>query len=206
MASISTRWPWSWPRSACGSMPSRSARRLTLSTKAKKRVHKGHPLCNLAIVARAIGSPTLTHHYAMLSSAGDIYWKHQEPHLQHGGYAPTMLEQFESHQQQRAWREKIENDLKSIPTDKPWYLESFLAARWFSEPYAQHFMNRAGWKSTEAGHSLKCCSIPSSILAARPTQPLVLASRPQPASWYPLRLVLRSILLARLPRSKWIWW
>src|SRR5262249_23206260 len=159
MASISTRWPWSWPRSACGSMPSRSARRLTLSTKAKKRVHKGHPLCNLAIVARAIGSPTLTHHYAMLSSAGDIYWKHQEPHLQHGGYAPTMLEQFESHQQQRAWREKIENDLKSIPTDKPWYLESFLAARWFSEPYAQHFMNRAGWKSTEAGHSLKCCSI-----------------------------------------------
>jgi Restriction endonuclease len=105
----------------------------------KKRLHKGGPLCNLAIVAREIGSPALTRHYAMLSSAGDIYWEHEDPELRFGGYAPTMLEQFESHHQQREWREKIRSDLKSRCTDKPRYVESFLASRWFSETYAQHF-------------------------------------------------------------------
>jgi hypothetical protein len=79
---------------------------LKQEVKTKSRLHKGHPLCNLAIVAREIGSPTLTRHYALLSSAGDIYWKHKEPDLQHGGYAPTMLEQFESNQQQQEWRKK----------------------------------------------------------------------------------------------------
>ena len=38
--------------------------------KTKTRLHKGHPLCNLAIIARDIGSPALSRHYAMLSSAG----------------------------------------------------------------------------------------------------------------------------------------
>ena len=42
--------------------------------KAQSRLHKGHPLCNLAILARTIGSPALTRTYAMLSSAGDLYW------------------------------------------------------------------------------------------------------------------------------------
>jgi hypothetical protein len=107
--------------------------------KTKRRLGKGHHLCNLALVGREIGSPTLTRHYAMLSSAGDVYWEHRDPDLQYGGYAVTMLEQFESHRQQQAWREKIRSNLKQIPADKPLYLESFLASRWFSDDYAQQF-------------------------------------------------------------------
>jgi hypothetical protein len=109
----------------------------------KTRLHKGHPLANLAIVAREIGSPTLTRHYALLSSAGDIYWKHVEPHLQHGGYAPTMLEQFESSRQQQAWREKVGAGPAMRATATPLYLESFLGARWFSDSYSKHFKNLA---------------------------------------------------------------
>src|SRR5262249_2275258 len=106
---------------------------LKQEAKAKKRLGKGHPLCNLAIVGRQIGSPTLTRHYATLSSAGDVYMEHQFPDLRHGGLGPTMLEQFESQEQQQAWREKIRNDLKAISPDKPIYVESFQAGRWFSE-------------------------------------------------------------------------
>lgn len=123
---------------------------LKQEVKIKSRLHKGHPLCNLAIVAREIGSPTLTRHYALLSSAGDIYWKHKEPQLQHGGYAPTMLEQFESHRQQQAWREKVGANLATHSTDTPLYLESFLAARWFSDTYSQHFQNLAEVANHEA--------------------------------------------------------
>ena len=67
---------------------------LKQEAKVKDRLHKGHPLCNLALVGRAIGSPSLIRHYALLSSAGDLYWEHEEPSLAFGGYAPTMLEQF----------------------------------------------------------------------------------------------------------------
>jgi len=116
---------------------------LKQENRTKNRLHKGHPLCNLALVARAIGSPALTRHFAMLSSAGDVYWEHQNPDLRDGGLAPTMLEQFESHHQQRTFREKIRNDLKPIPIGKPWYLETFLACRWFSDTYAQHFVSLA---------------------------------------------------------------
>jgi len=115
--------------------------------KAHMRVHKGHPLCNLASVASAIGSPSLTRHYALLSSVGDIYWKHEEPHLQHGGLAPTMLEQFESHHRQQGWREQVESDLKAYSTATPLYLESFLACRWFSETYGKHFTDLADVES-----------------------------------------------------------
>jgi hypothetical protein len=111
--------------------------------KVKKRLHKGHPLCNLAIVAREIDSPTLARHYAMLSSAGDIYWMHEDPHLRHGGYAPTYLERFESSNQQQAWRQKVETDLKAYATATPIYLEPFLAGRWFSDAYSQQFIRLA---------------------------------------------------------------
>jgi len=116
---------------------------LKQEARTKKKLHKGHPLCNLALVGRVIGSPTVTRHYAMLSSAGDVYMEDENPDLRYGGLAPTMLEQFESHDQQREFRERIRNDLKGIPADKPWYLESFLACRWFTPTYAKHFVNLA---------------------------------------------------------------
>ena len=50
-----------------------------------------------------------------------------------------MLQQFESDSANRAWREKLRNDVQSIPADKPLYAEPFLAARWFSDTYAKHF-------------------------------------------------------------------
>jgi hypothetical protein len=85
----------------------------------------------------------LTRHYATLSSAGDVYMEHQFPDLRHGGLGPTMLEQFESHEQQEAWREKIRNDLNATSTDNPLYVEAFQASRWFSEAYSKHFTNFA---------------------------------------------------------------
>src|SRR5262249_25069945 len=116
---------------------------LKQEVKTKDRLHKGDPLCNLAILARSIDSPTLIRHYALLSSAGDIYWKHVDPNLQHGGLAPTMLEQFESRRKQQEWREKVGAYLQLYATDTPLYLEAFLAASWFSDTYSQHFRNLA---------------------------------------------------------------
>src|SRR5262249_2992231 len=98
--------------------------------KEKKRLHKGHPLCNLSLVGREIGSPALIRHFATLSSAGDLYWKHEQPHLQQGGLAPTLLEQFESHHKQQEFRGNVEAALKAHSTDTPVYLESFVACRW----------------------------------------------------------------------------
>lgn len=105
------------------------------------RVHKGHPLCSLALVGRTINSPTLIRQYAMLSSAGDVYWEHEIPHLQHGGFAPTILEQYESHNEQFRWREKVRQILASIADKPPLYLEQFLARRWFSDAHLQHLSN-----------------------------------------------------------------
>lgn len=119
---------------------------LKQEAKTKNRLHKGHPLCNLAIVGREIGSPTLTRYYATLSSVGDVYWEHQLPDLQYGGYAHTMLEQFESHHEQQAWltSERVRNDLKAVAQGKPRYFEPYLAGRWFSDEYAKYFMDLAG--------------------------------------------------------------
>jgi hypothetical protein len=116
---------------------------LKQEAKTKRRIHKGHPLCNLAIIGREIGSPALTRHFAMLSSAGDIYWQHREPHLAQGGYAPTMLEQFESRSQHRIWRGSMQDVLKPDSKDTPLYLEATLASRWFSESYSQAFQSLA---------------------------------------------------------------
>jgi hypothetical protein len=105
--------------------------------------HKGHPLCNLALVGQAIGSPSLMLHYALLSSAGDVYWENKDPALKYGGLAPTILERFESQNQHGNWRSRIRSDLTSFWDDKPVYLESFLASRWFSDTYAKHITNLA---------------------------------------------------------------
>lgn len=106
------------------------------------RQHKGHPLCNLALVGQAIGSPSLTRHYALLSSAGDVYWEHNDAGLKFGGLAPTILERFESHHQQCLWRNTLRRQLTSFD-NKPVYLESYLASRWFTETYAKHITSLA---------------------------------------------------------------
>ena len=114
---------------------------LKQEAKDKDRLHKGHPLCNLALVGRAIGSPSLLRHYALLSSAGDLYWEHIEPSLAFGGYAPTILEQFESRDQQKIYRDRIRIELKSFDNNEPVYLEALLVSRWFSEAYSKHITN-----------------------------------------------------------------
>ena len=43
----------------------------------QKTLHKGHPLCNLALVGQVVRPLLLIRHYALLSSAGDIYWQHR---------------------------------------------------------------------------------------------------------------------------------
>src|ERR1700722_17562962 len=97
----------------------------------KERLHKGHPACGLAILARQIGSPSLSRHYALLSSAGDVYWEHKDPGLKIGGLAPTMLEQFESTHQHENWRERVRSYLQKFEQSKPIYLEALVAAHWF---------------------------------------------------------------------------
>ncbi len=96
-----------------------------------KRQHKGHPACGLAIPARELGSPSLTHHYALFSSAGDVYWKHIQPDLEHGGYAPTMLEQFESGRKHATWRDCVGTNLQQFNLDEPVFLEALASAPWF---------------------------------------------------------------------------
>ena len=105
------------------------------------RLHKGHPLCNLAILGRELGSPSLTRHYALLSSAGDIAWEHIEPDLRNGGYGVTMLEQFESRISHEAWRQRVRSLFANASVEEPYYLEAALAARWFSDAHAQHFVS-----------------------------------------------------------------
>lgn len=106
------------------------------------RQHKGHPLCALALIGQAIRSPSLTRHYALLSSAGDVYWEHKKPGLKFGGLAPTILERFESHEQHYLWRNGLRSQLPSFD-NKPVYLESLLASRWFTETYAKHITSLA---------------------------------------------------------------
>lgn len=114
---------------------------LKQEAKTKSRLGKGHPLCNLAIVGREIGSPALTRYHAALSSAGDVYMEHEFPDLKYGGYGPTMLEQFESHKEHFSWRERVRVNLKAAAPNQPRYLEPYQAGRWFSEEYAKHFLN-----------------------------------------------------------------
>jgi hypothetical protein len=102
------------------------------------RRHKGHPLCNLALVGQMIGSPSLCRHYALLSSVGDMYWAHENCELEHGGLASTILERFESYEQHEQWQEKMRINLLKRANKIPIYLEALLATRWFSEAYLGH--------------------------------------------------------------------
>jgi hypothetical protein len=120
---------------------------LKQEAKANKRLHKGAPLCSLALAGREIRSPSLLRHYACISSAGDIYIEHEKPELAYGGYAPTMLEQFESRDKQNEFRDRVRTDLAEFRNSGgvylPAYLEAFLACRWFSEAMAQHVIELA---------------------------------------------------------------
>jgi hypothetical protein len=107
------------------------------------RRHKGHPLCGLAILGQELGSHSLVRLYAQLSSAGDVYWEHQENELQYGGLAPTILEQYESSTEHDRWRQTVRDMLSKVPQSKPRYLEPFLASRWFGPTYANRFLDLA---------------------------------------------------------------
>ena len=52
-----------------------------------------------------------------------------------------MLEQFESRDQQKIYRDRIRNELKSFGNNEPVYLEALLVSRWFSEAYSKHITN-----------------------------------------------------------------
>jgi hypothetical protein len=110
---------------------------LKKESRAGVRLHKGHPACGMAILAHALGSPSLCRHNALLSSAGDIYREHEDAGLILGGLAPTLLEQFESSVHQERWRDRVRKAMKRHGKQKPLYLESFVAAGWF-ESHASH--------------------------------------------------------------------
>jgi hypothetical protein len=114
---------------------------LKQEAKDKDRHQKGVALCNLALLGQAIGSPSLTRHYAHLSSAGDLYWEHKDAALQTGGLAPAILERFESYHEQFDWRGRIRKDLTRFKKTKPIYLEALLASRWFTKKYTKHITN-----------------------------------------------------------------
>lgn len=107
----------------------------------EKRLHKGHPICGLAILGQVLQSNALVRHHAQLSSAGDIYWEHRDAHLRSGGLAPTLMERFESDVQHNDWRAKVRAKNVTIPTDEPRYLEPFLLMRWFGAAYWDLFLN-----------------------------------------------------------------
>jgi len=105
------------------------------------RLHKGHPVCGLAILGQALQSNALRRHNAQLSSAGDIYWEHQDPNLRSGGLAPTLMESFESGVEHYRWRECVRSMNAGIPVSEPRYLEPFLLMRWFGEAHWNLFLN-----------------------------------------------------------------
>jgi len=115
------------------------------------RVHKGHPLCNLALLGQALGSHALTRHYALLSSAGDIYWKHKDQNLELGGLGPTVVERYESAGTHEEWRHQVGCYLGKWELSEPVYLEAVLAAGWFQEAgRADHVLKTTGDKPFDA--------------------------------------------------------
>lgn len=112
---------------------------LKQEAKVGKRLHKGHPACGLALLANELGTPLLSRHFALLSSAGDIAWEHEVPELSDGGLGPTLLERHESTARQQAWRDSVRTALVEYAKtdDKPVYLEAFVAGQWF-ESHADH--------------------------------------------------------------------
>lgn len=107
----------------------------------QRRVHKGHPLCNIAILGRMIGSPSLHRHYALLSCASDVCWEHEEPDLVHGGLSATLLEQFESRTSLDIWLVSVRQHATRSQKDGkilPIHPEALVAGRWFTEALGQH--------------------------------------------------------------------
>jgi hypothetical protein len=107
-----------------------------------RRLAKGHPACGLALIAQAIKARSLCRHYALLSSAGDIYWEHNDPNLKFGGLAPTLLESFESVEHHDTWRSRVRQAMNDFETSEPLYLEAFVAAGWF-DSHAEHVLRFA---------------------------------------------------------------
>lgn len=92
--------------------------------------NKGHPLCNIALVGAALGSPALIRHYGSLSSAGDFYPPATSSDVAHG-LGPILMEPHESRNRHQAWREFVRSELATVDPQQPLHLEAYLAARWF---------------------------------------------------------------------------
>lgn len=51
-----------------------------------------------------------------------------------------MLEQYESSVKHERWRDWIRNFLQDVAPDEPRYIDAFLAARWFSQAFAERLL------------------------------------------------------------------
>lgn len=104
--------------------------------------HKGHPLCNVALLGRDLGSPAIVRHYAQLSSAGDCYRGGGTGAVAHG-LAPILLEPHESRRGHERWREYVGREMAAVEPKQPLYLEAYLAARWFRGKHQAAIAERA---------------------------------------------------------------
>lgn len=100
-------------------------------TTGKRVGHKGHPLCNVALMGRTIGASAVVRHFGQLSSAGDLY----RPGLAAHGVGPLLLEPHESRRSHEGWRKYVRTQIEQHDVTKPLYLEAYLAARWFRGTY-----------------------------------------------------------------------
>ncbi len=107
------------------------------------RRHKGDPLCGMALLGQVLNSHALVRHHAQLSSAGDVYWEHQDTDLVLGGLGATIMEAYESDLRHYRWREDVRRRMALIPKNEPRYLEPFLLMRWFGEAYWDLFLDAA---------------------------------------------------------------
>jgi len=98
--------------------------------------NKGHPVCNVALVGVALGSPALVRHYGSLSSAGDFYAPGAAPAAPHG-LGPVLMEPHESRKRHEVWRELVGKQVASVDPKQPLHLEAYLAARWFRGKYQE---------------------------------------------------------------------
>jgi hypothetical protein len=96
-----------------------------------QRHESAHPTGELAFIARALRSPSLTRHYAMLSSVGEILLENRETDLRMGGHGMTMLEPIVSLERQVQWRQRVRETLQQSEDHIPLYLEAFVAGDWF---------------------------------------------------------------------------
>jgi hypothetical protein len=111
----------------------------------KKRIsHKGHPLCNVALLGQKLGAPALVRHYAQLSSAGDYYRDGPGKQVAQG-LAPVLMEAHESRKRHDEWREYVGDQMALIDGTgtRPLFLEAYLAARWFRGKYRELIVGKA---------------------------------------------------------------